>query len=165
MKWRHGIIVFAAGLVAQPVIGNLVPVLGNHCDYLLCLLVIAVLIMDEPVVPFVCCSVAGMIFDIAYGMYTGPTTISLALTAMLVLLIKKIVNKEVFFNSIITMLVCTFVYKCIYWFIYYCLGSPYTLGYALAHIPYNLLFNSIFALILFFIFSRKYIKHSHVRYQ
>lgn len=165
MKWRKGIIIFAAGLIAYPLTGSLIPVLGNHCDYLLCLLVMTAFIIDESIVPFVCCAAAGIIFDVAYGMYTGPTTIALTLTGMLVLVIRKIINKEVFFNSIFIMLFCTFVNRCIYWFIYYCLGSPYSIGYALAEMPLNLLFNSIFALILFFILSKKYIKHNHVKYQ
>lgn len=165
MKFLHGIIIFVVAFLLTPVLGNLIPIFGNHLDVVLCLLVMLVFMYDDPTVPFICAAIVGILYDMAYGMYTGPTTITLTLTGLIVLALKQLINKEVFFNSVIMMLVCTFAYKLIYWGVYYILGSPYTLGYALGYIPWNLLFNSIFALVLFFILSKKTVKHRQNKYQ
>lgn len=163
MKNWQMFILYLAAFLLQPFLYNLIPVLGGNVNLLLCMTVIFTLLYEDTQGIFFG-AVFGLLYDLFFGMYAGPGVLSLVLCGVVVLILREYINIENFFSGILTALFSTWLYASLYWCIYHFLGSPYSYGYAMKWLPLSLLFNGIFAAVLYFILIKRVIKHRRDRY-
>lgn len=164
MKNWQMFIIYLAAFLLQPFLYNLIPVLGDNINLLLCLTVMFTFLYDDEEQGIFFGFIFGLLHDLFFGLYAGPGVLSLVLCGILVMIIKAHINVENFFNGILITLFSTWVYASLYWGVYHFLGSPYSYVYVMKWLPLSLLFNCIFAAGLYFILIKRVIKHRRDRY-
>lgn len=106
----------------------------------------------------------GLLRDLVFGIYIGPGALALMVCGITVLIIREFINVENIFNQLFMMLLSTWLYASVYWGIYYVLESPYSYLYAMKTLPWQLLFNCVFAAVLYLVLIKRVIKHRRDRY-
>lgn len=164
MKYWQGLILYAAAFLLQPFLQNLIPILGNNVNLLLCLTVVLTFVYDEILPGIFFGFLFGLLHDLVYGIYLGPTALSLLAAGIAVLVLREFANIENILNALFMMLLSVWLYATVYWGIYSVLGSPYSYLYAMKTLPLPLLFNGIIAAELYFVLIKRVIKHRRDRY-
>ena len=164
MKYRQGFLLYIAAFFLKPFMQDLFPEFGKNLKILLCLTVVLTFLYDETLPGILCGFVFGLLHDIVFGIYIGPGVTALVVTGIAVLVLREFVNIENFFNALITMLFSTWLYTSVYWGIYFVLGSPYSYGYAMKTVPWQLLFNCLVAAVLYLPLIKRVKKHRRDRY-
>ncbi len=164
IKHRHVFLIYLAAFLLQPFLQNLIPVIGNNINLILCLTVIFVFVYESPGQGVFFGSVFAMMNDLFYGQYTGPGALAMVLTGIAVYGLKYFAHIENFLNAIVFMIGATFVFATIYWGIYAAIDSSYTYGYAMSSILPQLVLNSAVGLGVYLVLIRRVIKHRRDRY-
>ena len=164
MKYRQGFLLYIAAFFLKPFLQDLIPAFGNNVNLLLCLTVVLTFLYDETLPGILCGFGFGLLHDIVFGIYIGPGVTALVVTGIAVLVLREFVNIENFFNALIAMLFSTWLYTSVYWGIYFVLGSPYSYGYAMKTVPWQLLFNCLVAAVLYLPLIKRVKKHRRDRY-
>ncbi len=164
MKYWQGFLLYLAAFLLQPLLYNLIPVLGGNLNLLLCLTAVITFLYDDTVIGIVYAFIFGLAWDLYYGLYVGPGLLSLVFSGIVVLLLKNFVNRENLLNGIVGTPLLTWFYASCYWVIYYFLDSPYSYLYAMESLPLQLLFNGIAGAAFYFILLKRVIKHRRDRY-
>ena len=152
-------LVYLAAFLLQPFLQNLVPIIGNNVNLVLCLTVMLVFIDEDPGQGIFFGSIATLFTDLFYGAYTGPGVLAIALTGIAVYVLKYFVHVENFANAILFMIGTTLLYASLYWGIYAMIGTTYSYGYAISHIGLQFVMNTLVGLCAYFILLRKAIQH------
>ena len=164
IKHRHVFLIFLAAFLLQPFLQNLIPVLGNHVNFILCLTVMMVFVYPEPGQGIFFGSVFALLGDLFYGQYTGAGALAMVLTGISVYGLKYFAHIENFINAIVFMVGATVLYASIYWGIYAAIDSTYTFGYALKSTLPQAAGNAVVGLGVYYAFIRRVIKHRRDRY-
>ena len=85
--------------------------------------------------PMVLIFVLSLIQDIYYNQYVGVTIISLLITMLVVMWIRRLANIENIIFVAMIVIVANLVYSISYWGIYALLSSPYSFLYMLRRLP------------------------------
>lgn len=164
IKHRHVFLIYLAAFLLQPFLQNLIPVIGNNLNLILCLTVMLVFVYESPGQGVFFGSVFALLSDLFYGQYTGVSALVMVITAVAVYGLKYFSHIENFANAIIFMAGATLLYAGLYWGVYAAIGSTYTLGYALQYVLLQAVLNSVVGLGIYFVFVRRVIKHRRDRY-
>lgn len=164
MRYFHGFILYLAAFFLQPFLQNLIPLLGNHLNLLLCLTVVLTFVYDERLTGIFFGFIFALLSDIVSGYYLGPAVLAVTCAGIVVLILREFTNIENIFNALFMMLLSTWLYATVYWGVYKLLGSPYSYVYAMKTLPLSLLFNCITAAVLYLVLIKKVIKHRRDRY-
>ena len=163
MKYWQGFILYLAAFFLQPFLLNLIPGLGGNINLLLCLTVVLTFVYDEQLPGILFGFIFGLLRDLVFGIYIGPGALALMVCGITVLIIREFINVENIFNQLFMMLLSTWLYASVYWGIYYVLESPYSYLYAMKTLPWQLLFNCVFAAVLYLVLIKRVIKHRRDR--
>ncbi len=164
MKYWQGFILYLAAFFLQPFLLNLIPGPGGNINLLLCLTVVLTFVYDEQLPGILFGFIFGLLRDLVFGIYIGPGALALMVCGITVLIIREFINVENIFNQLFMMLLSTWLYASVYWGIYYVLESPYSYLYAMKTLPWQLLFNCVFAAVLYLVLIKRVIKHRRDRY-
>lgn len=164
IKHGHVFLIYLAAFFLQPFLQNLIPVLGNNVNLILCLTVMFVFVYEDPGQGIFFGSIFALLTDMFYGQYTGPAALAMVLTGIAVYGLKYFAHIENFVNAIVFMAGATLVYASVYWGIYAAIGSAYSYGYAVSSILPQIVVNAIVGLGVYFVLIRRVIKHRRDRY-
>ena len=164
MKYWQAFLLYLAAFFLQPFLQNLIPILGNQVNLLLCLTVVLTFVYDDILAGILFGFFFGVFSDMVSGIFLGPGVLALSITGIVVLILREFINIENIFNALFVILFSTWLHASIYWGIYYILESPYSYFYAMKSLPLQLLFNCIVGIGLYLILMKRVKKHKRDRY-
>ena len=165
MSRNKRFILIVAAFFLQPFFTALLP--GVLVPNLLfCILMIMAASMDpeDLVAPMILVSILSLLQDIYYSQYIGVGVISLMVTMLVVIWIKRLANIENPIFLVLLVLITNLVYAVIYWGIYALLSSPYSFMYMLKRLPLTAIPNIVVMFIALTVISRDLIQRRRDEY-
>lgn len=165
MSRKINYLIIIGAFVIQPFIASLLPALFVP-NLLFCILMIMASTMqgEEMVGPMVLIFVLSLIQDIYYNQYVGVTVISLLITMLVVMWIRRLANIENIIFVAMIVIVANLFYSISYWGIYALLSSPYSFLYMLRRLPESAVPNIVVMFIALFIITRDLIQRRRDEY-
>lgn len=149
--WKAGIIFLTAFLI-QPSLLNMISIGGVTPNLLLCLVVIFSFIYEDKLYGVVYGTAFGILYDVCFGEFIGPTPIALVTVAIGIILARQYANVENILNMWIVSIISFSVYYLLNWALCSIAGNPigllYVFGKAARVIPYSMVVITVMYLIL-----------------
>ena len=165
MSIRKGVIIIILAFFIQPIISSMLPSwLVPDLDFCILLVFTLALDGDQVVVPLILASVLALMGDIYYSQFIGVTVIAMVVTIILVLILKKLGNKESVFFLGTLIIPANLVYYLVYWMFYVALSSPYSFLYMLRHLPGMVIPNIVTCFIIWFFIERRLVQQKRDKY-
>ena len=164
MKHRQAFLIYLATFFLQPFLQNLLPFLGQNLNLILCLTVMLVFVYQEPAQGIFFGCVFSLLWDMFYGLYTGPSVFAVLVCGIVVYLFKYFIHIENFLNAVVFMAGATWLFGSVYWCIYAAVGTTYSYGYAMADLIPQVICNTIAGLCAYFVLIEKVKKQRRDRY-
>ncbi len=163
-RYWKGAIAFLAAFLLQPFLFSLVPGLGIVPDLILCLTAALTYVYDDNVGWMAMGAGFALATDIVSGPFIGIGMLSIIAVEVGILVFKKFFNVENLVNSAVLAILVTWVYQTVYWIIAAIAGSNYGYLYAMKTIIWQILFDAVIFMIIYFIMIRKVTPHRTDRY-
>ncbi|MEG2011874.1 MAG: rod shape-determining protein MreD [Anaerovoracaceae bacterium] len=164
MKQWKAVIVYLGAFILQPFLYSLVPEFGITPNLLLCVTVSFVLLIDDSTFAIFYGVVFALFYDICYGQYIGVNGISMVIVALILFFLREFTNVENILPAMLSGVVTTWLYNSIFWVIMHFAGSPYEYMAMLRQLPWQMLFNVIVIMIIYFILIKRVIRYRRDRY-
>lgn len=164
MTLKKLILLFVLAFLFQLTLVNLLSVRGIAPNLVLCLTVAITFAYEEGyrAIPF---GLVAMLFiDITSAYYIGIGSLSLFITAIMVILFRRQLNVEQWAPLVVTSVLSTFVYNILYWALLKLLGNPMSIFYILKVQGWYALYNVVITGMLFWLMSRNIKKREVRRY-
>ena len=165
MSIRKGLIIIILAFLIQPIISSMLPAwLVPDLDF--CILLVFALALDgeKIVVPTILASVLALMGDIYHSQFIGVTVIAMVTTLLLIMIIKRLGNKESALFLGILIIPANLIYCLIYWMFYAALSSPYSFMYMLSHLPGMVIPNIVTCFIIWFFTERRMAQQKRDKY-
>lgn len=163
MKMRFAVIIFLVAFILQGTVLNLFSIYGATPNLILCLVAVFSFLYEDNN-GLTLGVVFGLLIDSCMGQYVGVSALSYLIVSLIVINLRETINKENLASVIIVSVGATLIFNFIYFIIYACLGSTYTLLYWLKLQPIYIIYNSAVVFILYLIFIKKVVKYRNDRY-
>ena len=164
MKYWQAFLFYLAAFLFQPFLYGLIPSAGINLNLILCLTVIFTFVYDEVLPGLFFGPIFGLLTDIMYGQYIGPFAFAIAVTGVVVFIIKEYFNTENVLNAVIMLVGSTVIFVTVMWIIYSISDNSYSYMYAVRVLPVQLIFNTAAGTLLYLILIKKAVKHRKDRY-
>lgn len=165
MSTRKGIIIIILAFFIQPIISSMLPSwLVPDLDFCILLVMALSLDGDQVVVPLILASILALMGDIYYSQFIGVTVIAITITIILVMIAKKMGNKESLLFMGILIIPANLVYYLVYWMFYAALSSPYSFLYMIRHLPGMVIPNIVTCFIIWFFTERRMAQQKRDKY-
>lgn len=164
MKYRYGVIAFAAAFLLQATLMNNIRIFGATPNLLLCLTIVISFLYDSGFTGIVLGVIFGFLYDLCFAQYSGVSSLAIFFVGFAVMLASDLMNKERAVALVIVTGAGTFLYDLIYWCIRAAMGTSYTFMHMLALQPLYICCNIPVALIFYFIAIKKVVRHRQDRY-
>lgn len=161
--WSSGLL-FLAAFFIQPSLLNMINIGGYTPNLLLCLVVILSFLYEKEMYGLVWGAAFGLLYDLCYGYVIGPTPIALAITAIIVLILREYANIENIVSMWIVSAISFVLYYVINWGIYKIAGTPLGIVYALTNSIWIILYSMVVITVLYILLIRRVSRFHKDRY-
>ena len=164
MKYWQAFLFYLAAFLLQPFLYGVIPAAGINLNMILCLTVVFTFVYEEVLPGLFFGPIFGLLTDIMYGQYIGPTAFAVAVCGVIVFILKEYFNNENVINAIIMLIVSTFIFVTTIWIVYNFTNNSYSYVYALKVLPVQLILNTVAGTLLYSVLIKKVVKHRRDRY-
>lgn len=161
--WKAGIF-FLVGFLIQTSLLNLISIVGHTPNLLLCLVIVFSFLFEEDLFGLVYGAIFGLLYDMCMSTVVGPTAISLALVAVLILILREYANIENIINMLLTAALSVAVYSAVDWLLRKIAGSTVGFIYMVKTMPISWIYSMAVVTVLYLILIRKVETHRKDRY-
>ncbi len=149
---------FLIAYIIQCTLLNIAAIEGYTPNLLLVCAIVITFLYDEKPYGLVLGAAFGLLYDIGYGLVTGPTALSLVLVCLLVMAMRHSANIENIINMLITGICSIVVYYVTYW-MFICITG---IRPSLMHSVFTMLFAGVYTLlvllVVYMILRKKIVK-------
>lgn len=163
MKMRFAVIIFGVAFLLQGTLLNLFSINGATPNLVLCLVIIFSFLYEDSN-GLTLGVVFGLLIDTCMAQYVGVSAFCYLIVSLIVINLRETINKENLASVIIVSVGSTLIFNFIYFIIYACFGSTFSLLYWLKLQPIYIIYNSAVVFILYLIFIKKVVKYRNDRY-
>jgi len=164
MKHGQAFFVYLAAFFLQPFLQNLIPFFGENVNLILCLTVMLVFVCEKPGQGIFFGCVFSLLWDMFYGLYTGPSAVAMLICGVAVYLLKYFTHIENFLNAVLFMLGSTLLFGSLYWCVYAAIGTTYSYFYAMGTLLPQFVCNTIVGLGVYFVLIERVKRQRRDRY-
>jgi rod shape-determining protein MreD len=164
IKHRYAFLIYLAAFLLQPFLQNLIPFFGENVNLILCLTVMLVFVHENPSQGIFFGCVFSLLWDLFYGLYTGPSAVAMLVCGVAVYLLKYFTHIENFLNGALFMVGGTLLFGSAYWCVYAAIGTTYSYVYAMGSLLPQLICNLIVGLGVYFVLIENVKKQRRDRY-
>ena len=161
--WKAGIMFLIAFLIQTSLL-NLVMIHGYTPHLILCLVIVLSFLYENRMYGVVFGAAFGVLYDICFSNFTGPTGISLVGVAIVILILREYANIENILNMWIVSTISIFLYYALNWGLFHLAGNPIGFIYVLKKLPGEYIYSFAVITIMYFILIRTAAKHRRARY-
>ncbi|NLY70300.1 MAG: rod shape-determining protein MreD [Clostridiales bacterium] len=163
MKRGYVLLFFIVGFILQSTMMLYINVLGITPNIILCLVVLFSFVFEgnQGIIYGI---IFGLIQDICFSVLIGPAAISYFLVALLMIEIKRFLNRDSLLNVLLASLIATVIYYLINWGISTLFGGIYSFVYVARGTVILLVLNSIAMIIVYQLIGKRAIRYPQDRY-
>lgn len=161
--WKSGLLFLTAFLVQTSLL-NLIMLFGYTPNLILCLVIVLSFLYENQMYGVIFGGVFGMLYDICFSSFVGPTGIALVVVAIAILILREYANIENIVNMWIVSTISILLYYTLNWVLFHMAGNPIGFVYVLKKLPGEYVYSLAVITILYFIMIRKAAKHRKDRY-
>lgn len=163
MKYKYSFILFFIGFILQSTLMQHFSIFGVTPNLLLCLIIIFSFLYDDDQ-GVIFGPIFGLIHDIIFAEIIGVSALSYLIIALICMELNRYLYRESFVSILIASSVGTTCYGLIYFGIIKMLGSEYAFIYMLKMVTILLFYNGFVMIIMYLFMSRRVIKHPSDKY-
>lgn len=161
--WKAGLMFLVAFLVQASLL-NLIMIFGYTPNLMLCLVIVLSFLYENQMYGVIFGAGFGVLYDICFSSFVGPTGISLVAVAIVILILREYANIENVVNMWIVSTISILIYYALNWGLFHIAGNPIGFVYILKKLPGEYIYSFAVITVLYFILIRKAAKHRKDRY-
>ena len=154
MRYRFAIPVFLLLFLLQGTLLNIFAVCDTTPNLILCAVVLSVLLRENSRSAMVLCIFFGLLYDLVFSAYVGPSAIAFLIIYLLSKLAIVYLNPDSSLNALLIAVAASFLFKLIYG-ILIVLPSGLSVRVLFAHMPMFLIYSSSVIVLVHFIVMRR----------
>lgn len=161
--WKAGLAFLVAFLVQTSLL-NAFSIGGYTPNLLLCLVIVLSFLYEDEMYGIVFGAIFGLLYDICFGTFVGPTAIALVVTAFCIILTREFANIENVVNLWIVSVISFTGYYVLNWILLRIAGNPIGLPVVFSTLPWVTLYSLVVITVMYKILIKKVVRYHRDRY-